>query len=381
MKRTVIKAGVKTGTALLECIYALMKLFPQRGRVVILSRQSNDPSQDIQMLSGELEARGIETVVLCDRMGGGAAGAVRYTVPLLRQMRYLATSRVAVLDSYCIPACLLHKRHGLTVIQMWHALGAMKKFSKSILDKPEGKSAFIASLMKMHEGYDYIFTSSERARPAFAEAFGYPADKLTIMSLPRVDAIMDTARNHKLAEQIRERYPVLRENKTILYAPTLRINEDLTQPVQDLIDATGSLGYNMVVKLHPLTELAGATEHKDNVIFDSEYSTTDMMAVASYVITDYSAVTYDAALRGLPIYFYAFDKDRYLKDREFYLDYDRDMPGPVCLSAREVASEIAYGNADEYRERSIEFAREYIEKQDHCTSEIADLIESILKKG
>ena len=384
------KQIVKTGIGALNGLYSLMKLMPQKQRVVILSRQANEPSLDIELLTEELESRSIPVRIQCDKMGPGIAGAVKYIGPLLRQMGYLATSKVAVLDSYCIPACVFPHRKGLTVIQMWHALGAMKKFSKSILDKPEGKSSEIASLMKMHEGYDYIFTSSEKARPAFAEAFGYPPEKLTIMSLPRVDIIMDRELDRQNRDKIREEFPVLDDGiitdedlpaarkKCILYAPTLRIGKDMTEPVVRLIEAVDTETYNLIISLHPLTEISYPYALPESVLTDTGYSTTELMAVSDYVITDYSAVTYDAALKGLPLYFYAFDKDEYMADREFYLDYDKDMPGPICLTAEEVIREIEQGDEKAYRKKAKDFADLYIEKKENCTAEIADLVESLL---
>ena len=376
MKKQIIAAG----TGILNGVYSVMKLFPQKRRVVILSRQSNEPSTDIILLTDELTSRDIPVRALCDRMGGGLIGAAKYMGPLLRQMGYLATSKVAVLDSYCIPACVFPHREGLTVIQMWHALGAMKKFSKSILDKPEGKSSEIATLMKMHERYDYIFTSSEKARPAFAEAFGYPPEKLTIMSLPRVDIITDKNRDRGIREKILRDYPVLAGSgrKTILYAPTLRIDKDMSQATADLIGEIDKSRYNLIISMHPLTQITLPEDLPDNVITGAKYSTTELMAAADYVITDYSAITYDAALKGLPLYFYAFDKEEYMADREFYLDYDSEMPGPICLNAADTVREIETGDAEEYAKKAKEFADLYIEKQENCTAEIADLIESLL---
>lgn len=376
---TAVKIIVKCGIGTLSAAFALMKMAPMKSRVVIMSRQSNRPSQDIEMLRDELEHRSIDTVVMCKKMGDGLAGKIDYLAELGRQMKYLASSRVIVLDSYNIPVSLFKHRSETTVIQMWHALGAMKKFSRSILDMPEGKSSEIADLMKMHAGYDYIFISSEASRPAFAEAFGYPEDKLTVMSLPRVDALLDEKRNAELARQIRSEYPELAERKTIVYAPTLRIGKDMSPYVSDLIAAVDNSRFNLVIKMHPLTEITLTDELPDNVIIDSKFQTAEMFSVADYVITDYSAITYEVALKGLPIYFYAFDKDEYLDGRTFYLDYDRDMPGPICSRAAEVLAEITAGNkTEEYIAKAKAFANKYIEKQSGCTAAIADLIEQHL---
>lgn len=374
-----VKIIVKGGIGILSGSFALMKLAPMKSRVVIMSRQSNRPSQDIEMLRDELKRRNIDTVVMCKKMGEGLLGMTDYVGELARQMKYLATSRVVVLDSYNIPVSLFKHRTETTVIQMWHALGSMKKFSRSILDMPEGKSSEIANLMKMHAGYDYIFTSSEASRPAFAEAFGYPEDKLTVMSLPRVDALLDEKRNAELARKIHSEYPELSERKTIVYAPTLRIGKDMSPYVNDLIAAVDNSEFNLLIKMHPLTEISLTDELPDNVIVDRKFQTAETFSVADYVITDYSAITYEVALMGLPIYFYAFDKNEYLDGRTFYLDYDKDMPGPICSSAAEVLTEITAGNkTEEYIAKAKAFANRYIEKQSNCTSAIADLIEQHL---
>ena len=374
-----VKTVIKGGIAVMSGGFALMKMAPMKRRVVFMSRQSNTPSLDITMLSDELKARNIDTVVMCKKMGDGIGGALGYIGEMARQMKYLATSKVIVLDSYNIPVSLFKHRKETSVIQMWHALGAMKKFSRSILDMPEGKSSEIANLMKMHEGYDYIFTSSEASRPGFAEAFGYPEEKLTIMSLPRVDALLDKNRDAELADRIHREYPETTARENIVYAPTLRMGKDMSEYVADLIKAVQGSNKNLIIRMHPLTEIHLTEELPENVIIDTKFQSVEMLAVADYVITDYSAMTYEVALKGLPIYFYAFDKDEYMDGRTFYLDYDKDMPGPICSTAEEVMAEIQSGDkAEQYRKKAKAFADKYIEKQSNCTAEIADMIEELL---
>lgn len=375
LKSSVIKVGI----GVLGGVFAIMKKAPMQERVLIMSRQADSPSLDIEMLTDELKDRNIDTVVLCKKMQGGAAGALKYMGELLKQMKYLASSKVVVLDSYNIPVSILKRKEETQVIQMWHALGAMKKFSRSILDMPEGKSSEIANAMKMHEGYDYIFTSSEASRPGFAEAFGYAPEKLTVMSLPRVDALLDSERQTRLRNIIKSTYSKLMAPETIVYAPTLRTGKDMTDAVESLINSIDSEKYNLIIKMHPLTEINLNGEYAENVIIDYNFQTIDMFAIADYVITDYSAITYEASLMGLPIYFYAFDKDEYLEGRTFYLDYEQDMPGPILETAEQVAKEIQSSKKlESYQKKSQAFADKYIEKRENCTKEIADLIEELL---
>ena len=156
------KMLIETGRAVLNGIYSLMKIRRVRNQVVFISRQSNEPSEDIMMIMDELSARKIPSIALCRKLDGGITGTVKYCFHMIKQMYCMSVSKVVVLDSYCIAASLLDHREDTRIIQMWHALGAMKKFGLSILDKPEGRSSETAGLMRMHANYDYIFTSSEK---------------------------------------------------------------------------------------------------------------------------------------------------------------------------------------------------------------------------
>ena len=362
---------IKIGTGALNAVYSVMKLAPVKNRIVFLSRQSNKPSYDIRALETWFKEQGFETVVLCREMGHGPAALAGYMLHMLKQMRCMATSKMVILDTYCIAACLLRHRDELLIAQMWHALGSLKKFSLSILDQAGGRSSETANIMHMHEQYDIIFTSSEASRGAFAEAFGYDEEALTVMSLPRVDAILDPERDQKNRENIRNAYPRIGEGgrKVLLYAPTFRKGKDISEDVRKLIDAVDYSRYDLIVKLHPLdaARIAGG-----QAIVDRKFSTMDMLSVCDVVITDYSAVTYEAALKGKPLVFYAFDIGEYIAGRDFYLDYNSEIPGPVRETAAEVMEVISRGEWEPDRVR--QFAEKYIEKREHCTEEMGQYL-------
>jgi len=362
---------IKIGTGVLNAVYSIMKIAPVKNRIVFLSRQSNKPSYDIRALDEWFRKQGFETVVLCKEMGHGPAAYAGYMLHMLKQMRCMATSKMVILDTYCIAACLLRHRDELIIAQMWHALGSLKKFSLSILDQAGGRSSGTANIMHMHEQYDIIFTSSEASRSAFAEAFGYDEDALTVMSLPRVDAILDRQRDEKNKEKIRNAYPEIAQGgrKVLLYAPTFRKGKDISEDVRRLIDTVDYSRYDLIVKLHPLdaARIAGG-----QAIVDRKFSTMDMLSVCDVVITDYSAVTYEAALKGRPLVFYAFDIGEYIAGRDFYLDYNSEMPGPVTTSAADVMKVI---DAEDWEpDRVRQFADKYIEKRERCTEEMGQYL-------
>lgn len=365
------KLLIKTGTGLLNAVYGVMKRKPVENRIVFLSRQSNKPSQDIQLLESWFRQHGMETAVLCRRMGGGLGSYAGYIPHMLQQMKYMATSKMVILDTYCIAACLLRHREDLQIVQMWHALGSLKKFSLSILDLAGGHSSETAKIMHMHEQYDIIFTSSEASRTGFAEAFGYDPQQLTVMSLPRVDLLLDSGRDAENREKIRSVYSQLGADgrKVLLYAPTFRKGRNITEEVGQLTAAVDFSKYDLIIKLHPLDE---AEVSSDKAIVDRKFSTMDMLSVCDVMITDYSAVTYEAALKEIPLVFYAFDIDDYIDGRDFYIDYRREIPGPVCKSAGEVMEIIDAGRWDMEREKA--FADRFIEGRRDCTEKMGQFL-------
>ena len=133
-----MKIVFKALLGILNLIYGVMKLFPVKERITFISRQSNEKSEDMLLLERELRRQmpGTELVFLCRRIDGGIGSKIGYCFHILTQMKYIATSKVVVLDSYCISVSALRQRRSLVVIQMWHALGSLKKFGLSIVGEP-----------------------------------------------------------------------------------------------------------------------------------------------------------------------------------------------------------------------------------------------------
>ena len=127
--------------AVLNLIFAFMKLSPVRNKISILSRQSDNKTLDIELLEKEISKQDgtIKVVCLCRTLKPGFKSYIMYLFHLLRQMYHIATSKIVIIDGYCMGISLLKQRKSLTVVQIWHALGSLKKFGYSIFDKEEGR--------------------------------------------------------------------------------------------------------------------------------------------------------------------------------------------------------------------------------------------------
>ena len=113
------------------------------------------------------------------------------------------------------------------------------------------------------------------------------------------------------------------------------------------------------------------------ILCDKDFSTIDMFTAADYIIVDYSAVLYEAALMKKPLFFYTYDMEQYQTNRDFYLDYEQEMPGMISADAGEIMNAIT---AQRYNlDEVAAFADRYIEIQENCTKDMADKILKVRK--
>ncbi|MDR0875298.1 MAG: CDP-glycerol glycerophosphotransferase family protein [Clostridiales Family XIII bacterium] len=349
---------------------AFIRAFSRRitGKVTLLCSQDDLPSLDIRLLAaaisnGEPVTGSPKVVVLAGRMRRSPAGALKFAGHLLRELYHIATSEVVVLEGYTVSIGAVKPGPGVTVIQMWHAPDAIKKFSRQILDTPAGQSSRTADILGMHRHYDYLLCPSPAAAPAFREAFGVTDDKLVYLGMPRIDylsapSVTLAAEPQSTRDKIRKEYQLLQERPAIVYAPTFRDGRPVD--LEGLLRNFDFERFTLIVKLHPLDEqniaapvipgaatvipgaatvIPGADPGStppgaDSVIpgadpgstppgapiFDHEFTTDEWLTLAAAVITDYSGIAVEAAAAGVPLYFYVYDIDRYMAERGLNFD-------------------------------------------------------------
>lgn len=374
--------------AVMNFIYSFYKRRKTENKIAFISRQSETPSTDFRYLINEIKTNypQYSVVVLCRMIPDSFSGRLGYAFEMLRQMKALATSRVVVLDGYCILASMLRHKPELKIIQLWHALGAFKKFGRSVLDKEGGKSSKTAEAFKMHKNYSLIAASGDKCVPAFSEAFGQPESKFIPIGIPRMDYITDQQESERVRGNILRRYPQLGNGrKNILYAPTFRDTQEdrnaLKAATKELINKVNYSEYNLIVKHHVVDS------NKEQIYADSRmnaaegesFNAMDFMCVADYVVTDYSSVIYEALLKELPIYIYCFDSDKYIDERGFYIDFWADIPALYSKNARGICDFIARGmRAPAEKEQA--FKKAYVNKRfKSITAEYGKLIDELAR--
>ena len=339
----------------LKVLYAPLKLFKTKNRIVYLSRQSNDKSLDMQLLEKAIkdELPDTQQVFRLRMIPDGIGAKIKYCVDVIGDMYYLATSRVAILDTYSITvSCLKHKKD-LKVIQMWHALGAVKKFGLQSVGTKEGRDEKISNAMCMHKNYDYVLAPSKATARFYMEAFGCGADKMKICSLPRVDELL---KNDGVSVRFYRENPALADKKIVLYLPTFRDREAYVAQELKVEFLQGMQNYHLIISTHPLFS---KVKKDERFFYNGSYSTIDLMKIADIIITDYSACAFEAAVLMKPLYFFVPDYNQYVEERGANIDLKAEMPQFTFENAGELCTAIQSGTYDQ--NKLFAFKTKYVE--------------------
>lgn len=362
----IIRIGIRIGKVFLNIIYLFIKIIPTQEKIVMLSRQSNKPSIDFELIKEEILRRNdkIEIIMLCRVLRQDFKERIKYCFYILKCMYHIATSKVCIIDGYSIPISLLKHKKNLEIIQIWHASGAIKKFGYQSIDKKEGRGTEIAKIMKMHKNYSHVIAPSNATANFYKEAFGIEREKLVINGLPRLDYILANKSNDKKIKEFYKKYPKFKNKnkKTILYVPTFRKGSDGVNEAQKLIDRVNFAKYNLIIKLHPLDKNSKAYKYMVN----RKYNTFDLLKIADYIITDYSAVAFEASILNKPLYFYVYDVDNYRKTRGLNVDLFEEMNSSTSKDIKKIIKSIE-SNKYNYEELK-EFRNKYMENNYYNTT-------------
>jgi CDP-glycerol glycerophosphotransferase (TagB/SpsB family) len=79
----------------------------------------------------------------------------------------------------------------------------------------------------------------------------------------------------------------------------------------------------------------------------------EMYSVSDFVISDYSSIIYEAGIMNKHLIFYAFDLDNYKDSRDFFIDYDKELPGPIVKNGKELKTFLGNPDYSKYKNRNM----------------------------
>lgn len=301
---------------------------------------------------------------------------------------WLSTSKVWI-DNYRKPYGTV-KRKGQCYINTWHATISFKSIG---LWRGEAFSE-MAYLVSKNDSdmIDRVVIDSLWCAEMYRKGLIFDGEYLWA-GAPRCDVLYGDRSKYK--EEFRKKHGLPSDAKVVMYAPTFREGSvdgkrivfseiwtmDFARLLKNLTKRFGGEWY-LCLRVHPQLA-AGFKGYEDEALkgrLIDESQRDDMseiLAAMDVCITDYSSVAVDASYAHMPVFIYADDIEKYVKDRggmqwNMSLDskaivknnkdmtpsIDTEMPYSVAQNNDELEENILTFNEEEYQRKLEKFERD-----------------------
>lgn len=286
---------------------------------------------------------------------------------------HMCTAGQVFLNDNFLPLSYMHFSKKAKLIQMWHGVGAWKRFGLTT----EKDEVTREAVKKGNQKITHLFVSSERIVPFYEEAMGISREKIYPVGLPVVDFYFDEERRKEAREHFYQSYPELKEKKIVLYTPTFRRTEKENRALCEQFDGKKikeELGDEWAV----LVRSHSSVQDLSWKLAEGSYNVTkypnvkDLYEVADVLVNDYSSTMVEYALLQRPIVLFAYDFEKY--DRGFYADYKENSPGPIVDDLQGVIKAVKKQEVDsKARERFLRLHYDYFDNKN--TERVLEILE------
>ena len=306
----------------------------------------------------------LDLVWLVDDMSKEFPQGIRKVKNTLKNRAYeLSTAAVWIDNSRKQLEC--RKRAGQFYIQTWHASIAIKPIG---LQRGPSFSK-IARMVTEHDSrmIDVYVTNSAWVEE-HAELGMLYHGKMVRTGSARVDTLINN--RGMLRKKLRERYGLAEDTKIALYAPTFRSGSqgiarcphiqntmpDFKKLRMTLIQKFGG-HWVIALRLHPqltarkISINQQVCDDKNIIDTSQEEDMCEVLGAADFLLTDYSAMAFDAAYIELPVLLYVYDLQEYVKERG-KLNWDlHDLPFPYADNMADLCELIENFDIEGYKKR------------------------------
>jgi CDP-ribitol ribitolphosphotransferase len=319
----------RLASALLRALGWLFSRLPLRPDEVLLASPRQDRLEgNLAWLMAAMQRRRPDRryVLLLEPYGYGMASKLGYLLRLVRGMYHLCRAGLVIVDNAWLPVHVGPHRAGTTVVQVWHAVGALKRFGADTAIPPaEPERTFL------HRYYDAVVCAGERSRVPYAAALRTDPERVLPLGAPRTDFFFDPTAMAVARKRLLAAYPLLAGRRVILYAPTYRGRGRTKRSTAELdagrLRAALPADHVLVLKGHPNLDPAITPTAGFDVVVDPSLQINDLFTLTDVLITDYSSSIFEWALTHRPLVLLTGDLAAYEADPGLYVDYRTEMIG------------------------------------------------------
>ncbi|MCI9612570.1 MAG: teichoic acid biosynthesis protein [Eubacterium sp.] len=342
--------------------------------VMFMSEQSTSISTNLKAVKDRMLARGMDKdYIIVESYRSSVTNPRQGIKSWMDMLKKMAMSDFIFLDDHAPVLDWLILDKDTTLVQLWHAGAGFKSSGYSRWGHIGCPAPY-----SCHRQYKYGISGSKNIAHFFSEVWGINDSQVLPTGMPRIDEYLDEAYRAKKTKELYDKYPMCKDKKVILFAPTYRgTNKANAHYPYELIDFEQLYKlcgdeYVVLFKMHPwvASEVPIADKYRDRFVDVGRYpNINDLFYITELLITDYSSNIFEYSLMKKPMLFFAFDKIQYSFSRGFHRAYEQSAPGKVCATFDEVLKAIA--------EKDFEYPKveEYVEKHfDYIDSHASDRV-------
>lgn len=301
-------------------------------------------------------------------------------IDTLKYYKKLIQARVWITNSSMKRGLDINGLHTLE-INTWHG-SAIKKMGADIAT---GNTAFKIKSRKRRGGktsnYLLWLAQGKYDVKIFSQAYHLSNERLRVIGLPRNDEL---AKYDKDVQSIlKQKMGIPAYKHVILYAPTFREYEKdfggncmLTPPIT-IEKWRKVLGDKFVLLFRAHYEVVKALDIKDNDFVKdvSNYENlNELMLASDMLISDYSSIFFDYSIMGKPMLCFAYDYERYTKERGLYFDIREELDSIYLDNEDNLLKRILFMKDEYQSETTLHFRDKYVEHYGNATPKVLDII-------
>src|SRR5699024_4828699 len=359
-------------------LFNIFKFFPQKRKTVFVASFGVNVLYTLRELEKQTDEQAIILKTSSCKIAFKEAPNVKqldfnpaHPSEWIRSIYHLATSKTVFVDNYYGFLAVTDFRPSTKCIQLWHAAGAIKQFGLKDLSIENRPAKAYERFKKVYQRFDHVIVGSETMTTIFKEGFGVSAHQILRTGIPRTDFFFDDETKDEVGKTLELQFPMIKTKKVILYAPTYRDNElnvsDLRLDIDNMYSELHE-DYVLFLRLHPSVSGTLKNDYPDFVFNVSvDYNINHLLVIADILISDYSSIPFEFSLLHKPMIFFAYDIDKYAKERGFWDNYDKLVPGPIVENTDDLITVLRADNFDMDRIKS--FSNEWNQYSDGFSSE------------
>ncbi|MDW8546008.1 teichoic acid glycerol-phosphate primase TarB [Staphylococcus pseudoxylosus] len=229
---------------------------------------------------------------------------------VFKHIKALSSAKVIVIDTYYLIMGGFKKKKQQTVIQTWHAAGALKNFGLTDRQVDLSNNKIVQQYKKVYDATDKYIIGGEPMADCFQESFGANEEQFLRTGLPRLVpyARLDVEQRQ---QELKQQYGI--NGKVAVYVPTYREHKQANREIDKQKFEAKLPEYTLLSKLHPSI----ATEQQTTINLQS------LMILADVIISDYSSLAIEASILQKPTLFYVYDEADYNHTRGLNVFYEK----------------------------------------------------------